>query len=452
MKKLFEEFSPVSSKAWKQKIQVDLKGADYNDSLVWTSPEGIDVKPFYHQDQFENKFDKVPGHPQNWKVVQSVYIGDTAITHRLIHEALEKGAEAIELKVDSAFNIREVFDELPLEDIPLYFRLGFLDKDFIPKLISQLEKYKAKVYLNFDPLGQLASTGNWFKDKDSDHKTVEQLLNSYPGCNILGVDTGIYQNAGAHMVQQLAYGLAHANEYLNHLGKTRSRMTFSISVGGNYFFEIAKIRALRKLYAVLAKAYGQPESCHVIASPSLRNKTVYEYNMNMLRTTTECMSAVLGGADAISNLAYDTVYHKSNAFGERISRNQLLILKSESYFGEVSNPVDGTYYIESLTSSLADKALSLFKEIESSGGFLNQLWEGSVQKKIDEQARAEQQRFDNEEMVLVGTNKYQNPDDRMKEQIELFPFLKKETRKTLIQPVIARRLSENLEKQRLDHE
>jgi methylmalonyl-CoA mutase len=174
--------------------------------------------------------------------------------------------------------------------------------------------------------------------------------------------------------------------------------------------------------------------------------------MNMLRTTTECMSAVLGGADAVSNLAYDAVYHKSNAFGERISRNQLLILKSESYFGEVSNPVDGTYYVESLTSSLADKALSLFKEIESSGGFLNQLWEGTIQKKIDEQARAEQQRFDNEEMVLVGTNKYQNPDDRMKEQIELFPFLKKETRKTLIQPVIARRLSENLEKQRLDHE
>jgi len=452
MKKLFEEFDPVSSKAWKQKIQVDLKGADYNDALVWTSPEGIDVKPFYHRDQFENEFDQVPGHPENWKVVQSVYVGDTAITNRLIREALEKGAEAIELIADSTFTIREVFDRLPLEGTPLYFRLGFLDKDFILKLIRQLEKYNAKVYLNFDPLGQLAKTGNWFSDKDSDHEVLEQLVKTCPASHILGVDTGIYQNAGAHIVQQIAYGLAHANEYLNHLGKTRSKMTFSVSVGGNYFFEIAKIRALRKLYAILANAYGQPETCNVIATPSLRNKTVYDYNVNMLRTTTECMSAALGGADAISNLAYDTIYHKSNAFGERISRNQLLILKSESYFGEVSNPVDGTYYIESLTNSLADKALSLFKEIEHSGGFLKQLREGTVQKKIDEQARAEQQRFDNEEIVLVGTNKYQNPDDRMKEQIELFPFLKKEVRKTLIQPVIARRLSENLEKQRLDDE
>src|SRR5690606_20773082 len=120
------------------------------------------------------------------------------------------------------------------------------------------------------------------------------------------------------------------NEYLNVTSSAVERsMTFQISTGPNYFFEIAKIRALRKLYATLAKEYGINENCHIIATPSKRNKTLYDYNVNLLRSTSECMSAVLGGADAVCNLPYDALYHKSNEFGERIARNQLLILKHE---------------------------------------------------------------------------------------------------------------------------
>jgi methylmalonyl-CoA mutase len=172
----------------------------------------------------------------------------------------------------------------------------------------------------------------------------------------------------------------------------------------------------------------------------------------MLRTTTEAMSAVLGGANSIANLPYDALYHKSNEFGERIARNQLLILKAESYFDRVSNPADGSYYIESLTTDLSEKALDLFKDIEANGGFLKQLKEGIIQRKIKESARKEQQQFDDGNLILLGTNEHVNEKEKMKDDLELYPFLKTNQRKTLIEPILEIRLSEKVEQERLSHE
>ncbi|MCW5520988.1 methylmalonyl-CoA mutase subunit beta [Aureitalea sp. L0-47] len=450
MSKLFEEFEGVSAKAWKQKIQMDLKGADYNETLIWQSPEGIHVKPFYHRDDFKNEFSPVPGHPDEWQVMQQVHVDDVKIANKLTLDALDRGAEAIFFTANKSFIINTLFDKFDFSRCALYFSLDFLDADFIHSLVSFLKGNHARAFYNVDIIGHLARSGNWFENLQSDHTVLDKLMSTFPSENILGVNSGIYQEAGANLVQQLAYTLAHANEYLNHFQQQKSvRINFGIAVGNNYFFEIAKIRALRKLYAIVAQEYGMPTECNVQAVPSRRNKSIYDYNVNMLRTTTECMSAVLGGANAISNLPYDALYHKSNEFGERISRNQLLILKSESYFDTVSNPADGTYYIESLTDQLAEAALKLFKEIEASGGFLKALKEGTIQKKIKESANKEQQAFDNGEIVLLGTNKHPNPDDRMEDQLELYPFVKMDPRKTLIEPIIPRRLAENLEKERI---
>jgi methylmalonyl-CoA mutase len=164
------------------------------------------------------------------------------------------------------------------------------------------------------------------------------------------------------------------------------------------------------------------------------------------------MAAINGGADTICNLPYDSIYHKDNEFGDRIARNQLLILRKESYFGEVSNPADGAYYIESLTNQLAEKALSLFKNLETSGGFLKALKQHTLQKKIKEQAEKGQQQFDKGEKILVGSNVYVNPKDTMKEDIEIYPFLKTRPGKTLIEPILEKRLAETMEQKRLDNE
>jgi len=164
------------------------------------------------------------------------------------------------------------------------------------------------------------------------------------------------------------------------------------------------------------------------------------------------MSAILGGANTINNMSYDALFHKDNEFGERISRNQLLILKHESYFDKIDNPTDGTYYIESLTNQLAEKGLELFKDIEKNGGFLKQLKAGTIQRKIKESALKEQQLFDKGEHTLLGTNKHANPNDKMKNKLEIYPFVKTNQRKTLIAPIIEKRLSETLEQKRLKNE
>ena len=254
------------------------------------------------------------------------------------------------------------------------------------------------------------------------------------------------------MVQEIAYSIAHANEYLNRIAIINQPIVFQISVGTNYFFEIAKLRALRFLFHLIAKEYNPNLECHLLVSPTKRNKTIYDYNVNMLRTTTECMSGIIGGADAIANLPYDALYHKDNEFGDRIARNQLLVLKNESYFDKVNNPADGTYYIESITNQLAEKALTLFKDIEANGGFLKQLNEGIIKRKIQESADKEQELFDSGKEVLLGTNKFPNRDDKMKHDLELFPFVKVKPRKTLITPLIERRLAEKMEQERLGAE
>jgi methylmalonyl-CoA mutase len=329
--------------------------------------------------------------------------------------------------------------------------LPFLSIDLVNTIHTFATKNNATVYTLIDPIGHLEKEGNWFENLEKDFEKLNAIA-SKTSIPFLTISSGIYQNAGANIVQQLAYTLAHINEYFNRIPAINQPISVEISVGTNYFFEIAKLRALRILINTLASAYDHNLECHIIATPTKRNKTVYDYNVNMLRTTTECMSAILGGADGVTNLPYDALYHKDNEFGDRIARNQLLVLKHESYFDKVNNPADGAYYIESVTEQLAEKALELFKDIEKNGGLISQLIDGTIQRKINESAHKEQELFDSGKEVLLGTNKYPNKNDHMKNDLELYPFVKQNTRKTLIVPIIEKRLAEKIEQERLSQE
>ena len=454
-KLLFNEYKSVSAKAWKQKIQLDLKGDDYNEALIWNSPEGIDVKPFYHADEFKTLPQVSSAKVTSWKICQTVYVSDEEQANTKALDVLSRGANSIKFIIPSEdISIDELLKDIDLTSTPLHFELQFLSEEFVKQFVSI--PIEGKINFNIDILGNLARTGNWYYNLNRDHEILNNIIASSTkqSTSLLSIDVSLYQNAGANMVQQLAYGLAHANEYLNHFGeKVIHQINFNISVGTNYFFEIAKLRALQLLWKTLASEYSENVStCHIYATPTKRNKTIYDYNTNMLRTTTECMSAILGGAHTISNLPYDSVYHKDNEFGERISRNQLLILKHESYFNKVNNPADGSYYIESLTQQMAEKALVLFKNIEANGGFLKQLKEGIIQRKIKESGIKEQKLFNNNEEILLGTNKHPNTTDKIKHDLELYPFVKTKVRKTLIEPIIEKRLAETLEQKRLKTE
>ncbi|MEQ3655144.1 MAG: methylmalonyl-CoA mutase subunit beta [Dokdonia sp.] len=450
---LFTEFESYSAKAFKQQIQYDLKGASYNDTLLWSTNEGIDIKPFYHSDE-QTQVLAVPGLPQQWHIGEAIYISDPVKAASLAQKAITGGATLLFFTAAQPFDIEMLLDDVITHNIPMYFELQFLNPEFYAALSSYAFAKAVTITITLDPIAHLIEDGNWYVSMPADLDHFTQIISSKENRGIT-IDLRQYQNAGATMTQQLAYGLGQLNEYLHLIeekGGSPSKITYTVAVGSHYFFEIAKLRALRQLTAVLLEAHKEllPDvDVAIIAHPSKRNKTLYDYNTNMLRTTTEAMSAILGGANAVVNMPYDAIYHKTNDFGQRIARNQLIILKEESYFEAVSNPASGSYYVEAITEKLASNALSLFKTLEENGGLLRQLKDGVIQRKIKESADREQQQFDQGELILLGTNKHPNPDDTMQDTIELYPFLKIKPRKTIIVPIITKRLSESLEQQRL---
>jgi methylmalonyl-CoA mutase len=405
--------------------------------------EGIKIKPIYHFDENINT-NNVSTKAKDFKILQDIFVFDVLKSNTKANESLSKGADSIRFTLDKIIDLKLLMQNLNNQS-KYYFNLKFLDLEFIQNLNIFAKKHNYLFTISIDPIGNLVKEGNWFVNFENDFKVLNQIFD----ISFLNIQSSIYQNAGANMVQQLAYTMGHLHEYFGNIDKIDSQITIEMAIGVNYFFEIAKIRAMRLLFNSLANEYNHTLDCNIIAIPSKRNKTLYDYNVNMLRTTTECMSAILGGANEISNLPYDAIYHKTNEFGDRIARNQLLILKEESYFNQVNNPTDGTYYIETITQQLAEKALELFKEIEKNGGFLSQLHQGTIQKKIAESAAKEQKLFDNQEIILVGTNKYPNKNDQMKNELELFPFVKQNNKKTIISPIIEKRLAEKMEQERL---
>ena len=451
---LFDEFTPVSAKSWKQKIQVDLKGADYNETLLWDSAEGIRVKPFYNAEDARVVDEVSEEAPGKFQIGEEIIVENTKQGVEAANYVLTHGVQSLILKVKSTdISLDELLSDIPALEGDIYLDLETLSPAHVRSMLANVEIDDRGIYILNDVIGQLCASGNWFGNKEKDLQEMEGLLHDFSHLSPVSINVSRYQNAGANRVQQLAYTLAHASEYSKLLREYEVPfLTLKTSVDSNYFFEIAKLRALRILWNRFTKDSGLKTRCKILALPTLRNKTLYDYNVNMLRTTTESMSAILGGADTVYNIAYDHLYHNENEFAQRIARNQLLILKNESYFDKVQNAASGSYYIEHLTHELIEQAWSLFQQIISGGGFLTQLKEHKIQKKIKESAHKEQEAFENGKEVLVGSNKYPNENDRMKDQLEKDPFMKKETRKTLIEPILERRLAVQLELSRLKDE
>jgi len=445
---LFSEFEGTTPIAWKQKIQVDLNGADYNETLLWKTNEGITVKPFYTKE--DRTHHKIKEPETAFKICQTLLVADEKKANTSAVDALKRGATALQFIVKKKFDHTLLLDGIDFKTVPIYFKFEFLDANFVLEISEYINSNTC--FFQIDIIGSLAEIGTWFVSLKEDYNSLENIANVVE--NSISVSGDLYQNAGANMVQQLAYSLAHANEYLNHFGAENAhKIHFQFSVGGNYFHEIAKLRAFRLLWEALLKEYNVKNiEAHLFVTPSTRNKTLYDYNVNMLRTTSECMSAILGGSNTISNISYDKIYAESNEFGERISRNQLLILQQESGFQNAQNIAEGSYYIDSLTEQMAEKALLIFKQIEKGGGFLKQLKEGNIQRKLKESTAKEEVQFSENKFILLGTNLQPNKENLMKETIVLDPFVKQRNLKTLFPPIIRKRLSENSEKQRLKEE
>ena len=431
---LFTEFNPVSEKEWKQKIQVDLKGKDYNETMITKTDEGIDIKPFYHS---ESQVELNIPSPKKWYITEK--INNSEIQN--LNDLKLKGTDAFWLDKSST---KLVPDQISSIDTPIIVELESFDGGKL--------KLNSNLHYAFDPINHLARTGNWIKNQPEDFKVHKSYIEQ---TKTISIDARIYHNSGGNITQQLAYTIAQMNIYLKNVeipkDQKLSILVFN-ALGPNYFFEIAKLKALRVLVNSICKANGLDYSLKLISEPGSHHMSIYDYNVNLLRSTSECMSAILGGSDFIRNNYYDEIFKDKHNFSQRISRNQLLILKHESYFEKVENIADGTYYINYLTKALAEKSLGLFKDIEKSGGIIQQLFDGKIQQKIHEQFKSSLEKFDSKELKLVGVNQYENVEDKMKQFIQKDVHTSKKARKTLIKPIPKRRIAQELESKRLSTE
>jgi methylmalonyl-CoA mutase len=260
--------------------------------------------------------------------------------------------------------------------------------------------------------------------------SVVKSSSSLPHFRTININASNFNNAGADIVQELAFGISMGSEYLAQLTQrgikspvAASKIRFSFGTGSNYFQEIAKLRAARLIWSVVTNGFdpGQSENIkmdiHCVTSEW--NKTVYDPYVNMLRTQTEAMSAILGGTDSLTLEPFDIVFRHPDEFSERIARNQQLILKEEAYFDKVADPAAGSYYIENLTTLIAENAWKLFLEVEDKGGFLACLKSGYIQDRLSESGTKRRNDTSKRKTILLGTNQYPNTQEKISDTVDI---------------------------------
>jgi methylmalonyl-CoA mutase len=452
-KKLFSEFPPVTTSQWEEKIRADLKGADYQKKLIWKTDEGINVKPYYRAEDLEGLeyLSALPGEnpfvrggkkvKNDWIIRQDIYTGDITEANRIALDAVTNGAGAIGLDVKIVTSHKQMQQLLSGIDItktginfmvsrsyPLTLEL------FIYEIAHRgLEGARIEGSLNFDPISFLLLHGDFYQSRQSNLDEAEYLIGTIrkrlPGFRAITINGHLFHNAGATIVQELAFSLASGNEYLADLTSKglladliASGFQFSFGTGSNYFMEIAKLRAARLLWATVVEQY-HPENTDsarmfIHSTTSLWNKTIYDPYVNLLRTTTEGMSAVIGNTDSMSVLPFDFPYRDESEISRRIARNQQLILKEEVYLDKIVDPAAGSYYIESLTHSIATHAWELFKSIEEKGGMIECIKTGFIQDEIEKVCLKKDMDIAQRKIAILGTNQYANPLESVAVEIE----------------------------------
>lgn len=432
-------FNDISSKQWKQKIQFELNGKDYQ-TLIWEGIDGVKIKPFYHFDEDDKKTPIFQSN-RTFSIGHKIFVTHIEKTLKQIEKYLKKGVESFSFFIpNDTIDILEIVQYTQSKNIPIFLEFGFINTAYFQR-VNHIKTINTTLFI--DPIHQLTQSGNWFKNKDADFYDWLSI-STQTAAPIIIVKINGYQNAGANIIQQLAFAMAHLHEYLSLNQSKNIKVYFEVAIGGNYFFEIAKLKALRWLFESLSEEYNLNPNCQIIAIPSKRNKTIFQQENNLVRSTTECLSAVLGGADTIFHLPADFMFKKDNSNSNHLSINQLLILKNESNITDNINTSNEGFYIQSLVNEMAQKSLLLFKEIERKGGFLHLLKTGFIQNKIEEIAMKEQMLFNDGHEKLIGINLHAQFDENI--SIEMFPFAKITPRKTIIKPIIEYRISESLEK------
>ena len=450
--KLFGTFPKVATSEWEARILADLKGADYQKKLVWKTSDGFDVKPYYREEDtlgigsvntMPGEYPFVRGNnptSNNWEIRQDIETDDETEANLLAIDAIKRGATGVGLvaaELETESDIEELLKNINPAEVAIHFGAA----PSYPALIrivganaktQNLPLAKLKGSFDFDPISYLLLNGDFWKSEKSDLAQVAAMVKLgkelMPAAKVINVNGHYFNSAGATMVQELGFSLASGNEYLSSatsagvsVDDIAQRIMFSFGVGSNYFMEIARLRAARLLWAKIVEQY-KPASetsmqMHIHCNTSAWNKTLFDPYVNLLRSTTEAMSAIIGGTQSLSILPFDTFYKDPDEFSNRLARNQQIILKEEVYLDKVVDPSAGSYYIENLTQLIAEAAWKLFLQVEEKGGMVEAVKSGFVQDEIEKSAGQRLDDIANRRIIQLGTNQHPNPAEQMLEQI-----------------------------------
>ena len=440
--KLFTEFPPVPTEKWEEVITADLKGADYERKLVWRTGEGFNVRPYYRAENLEGiqflgsqagEFPFVRGTRTHnrWHVHQTVAVECPKEANAEALKLLNSGVDSLGFSIAkegfTAADLDELLREISIPAVELTF-CGVQTGNVAGLVLDKLEKEglmaDAHVAFCIDPLVKGLSQKGDFCSPDGEKcfaKIVSLIerTREYKHIRIVTVSAGIFSNAGSTIVEELAFALSAGNDYLARLtdagvdADTAARkLRFSFSVTSNYFMEIAKFRAARMLWANIVKGYAPAKNCAckmmIHARTADWNQTVYDPYVNMLRGTTEAMSATIAGVHSLEVMPFDASFENPTEFSKRIARNVELLLKNESHFDQVVDPAGGSYYVENLAQSIAAEAWKLFLEIEEKGGYTEAYKAGFIAERIKASAAAKDKNIATRRQILLGANQYPN--------------------------------------------
>lgn len=447
--KLFTQFPPVSYETWRAKVDADLKGVPFEKKLVWRTNEGFNVQPMYQrQDIAELKTtDSLPGEypfvrgtksDNNWLTRQEILATDPIEANKVALDVLQKGVNSLgfTVKEPSEETVATFLNGIDLEKVEINFntcqrKVAALAKSLVDYLAKNDAKEKFHGSIDFNPFKRAFRHGTDVVAADvvADAKVLLEIVKDVPALRCLSVNSVMFNNAGAYIFQELGYALLWGAELLTLLTEAgvpaatvAERVKFNMGVSSNYFMELAKFRAARMLWAQIVEQY-KPESkdaCKMMAHAvtSRFNQTVFDAHVNLLRSQTEAMSAALAGVDSITVTPFDAPYKTPDEFSERIARNQQLLLKEESHLDKVVDPAGGSYYVETLTVSIAQEAWKLFLDVEDKGGFVACVNSGEVQAAVNASSAKRHQDMARRKEVLLGTNQFPNFTEFAAQKIE----------------------------------
>ena len=436
--KLFAEFPAVSTEQWEEVITADLKGADYERKLVWRTGEGFNLRPYYRAENLEGieflgteagKFPYVRGtHANNeWRIHQTVKVANVADANAEALKLLNSGVDSLGFcfcgcEKLSAEGLETLLGGISIPAIDLVF-CGECMGEVAELVLAKLEKEgieDAHISFVIDPIVKgLSKKGALCNSCIEKVAALVKKAAAWKHVRVVTVSAQIFGNAGSTIVEELAFALSAGQEYMARLtdaGLTADEaaraIRFSFSVSSNYFMEIAKFRAARMLWANIVKGY-EPEklcACKMLAhaETSRWNQSVYDPYVNMLRGTTEAMSAAIAGVHSLEVVPFNAAYAEPDEFAKRIARNVELLLKHESHFDQVVDPAGGSYYIETLTASIASEAWKLFLALEEQGGYAAAYEAGTIKEKIEASAAQKDKNIATRRQILLGANQFPN--------------------------------------------